>query len=176
MKSLREIIECRGPQIFENDMVNAQVNLFQERSALIYTPTENIPPDWVGFGTLNITIPIPTPSYYDFIEIKAYQSPRLWIDLIQRASGKIRWKTFFPAVLRIIRYDVIKISDNIGIAGCKSLIDALKYKTTGRRDRLYLYYFGAIFDDSPTEVHIEFEQVVVESPIEARTQIIVNSY
>jgi len=110
------------------------------------------------------------------MEIKAYQSPRLWIDLIQRASGKIRWKTFFPAVLRIIRYDVIKFSDNIGIAGCKALIDALKYKTTGRRDRLYLYYFGAIFDDSPTEVHIEFEQVVVESLIEARTQIIVISY
>ena len=110
MERLTQIIEENGPQIFTKDEISSQVNLFEERSALIFTPTEHLPPAWIGGGPLDVTLPIVTPSYYEFSRTSAYRSPRLWLDLLQRATGKIRWTTIFPAQLRIIRYDTIQQS------------------------------------------------------------------
>ncbi len=176
MERLTQIIEENGPQSFTKDEVSSQANLFEERSALIYTSTENLPSAWIGSGPLDVTLPIVIPSYYEFIEIPAYRSPRLWLDLIQRTTGKIRWTAIFPAQLRIIRYDTIKLPYH-AIVGTKALEDALKVKTTGRRDRRLLYYFGAILDDSPSEIiQHRFEQEIVRSPSDAKTRIIVEPY
>ena len=175
MERLTQIIEENGPQIFTKDEISSQVNLFEERSALIYTSTENLPSAWIGSGPLDVTLPIVIPSYYEFIEIRAYRSPRLWLDLIQRTTGKIRWTAIFPAQLRIIRYDTIQQS--YAEVGAKALVDALKVKTTGRSDRLLLYYFGAILDDSPSEIiQRRFEHEIVRSPSDAKTRIIVEPY
>jgi hypothetical protein len=59
-------------------------------------------------------------------------------------------------------------------AGAKSLVDALKVSTTGRRDGKRLYYFGAIFDDDPAnlpESDMRFEAVA--HPSEAKTRVVV---
>ena len=175
MERLTEIIEENGPQSFTKDEISSQANLFEERSALIYTPTEHLSSAWIGSGPLDITLPIVIPSYYEFMQIRAYQSPRLWLDLLQRATGKIRWTTIFPAQLRIIRYDTTQLS--YAEVGAKALVDALKVKTTGRSDRRLLYYFGAVLDDSPSEIiQRRFEQEIVRFPSDAKTRIIVEPY
>jgi hypothetical protein len=173
MERLTQIIEYSGPQSFSKEIVSAQVGLFQERSALIYTPTGNLPSDWIGTGPLDVTLPLPTPSFHEFREIHAYRSPRLWVDLLQRATGKIRWTPLCPARLTIIRYDIVLLPYH-AFAGTKALTDALKLKTTGRSDRRLLYYFGAIHDDGPNDIpEPKFEQELVQYPSEARTRIMV---
>jgi hypothetical protein len=55
--------------------------------------------------------------------------------------------------------------------GTKALIDALKVKTTGRKDKKYLHYFGAILDDGPQFVDIHFKQEYVKHPKNACVRI-----
>jgi hypothetical protein len=58
----------------------------------------------------------------------------------------------------------------------KSLLDALKASTTGRRDRRLLYYFGAIRDDNNTDlVEFQLTQEHVNSPAKAGTRVIVEA-
>jgi len=174
MEKLTEIIEYNGPKAFSMDRIKAEKNLFSQRCALFYTPTKCIPSKWIGQGPLDVTLPIPTPSYYEFFELRAYRTPRLWVDLLQRATGKIRWKPIVPARLKIVRYDYIKQPYHV-IVGAKALLDALKVKTTGRSDRLLLYYFGAILDDAQNYIDYYFQQKLVEKPSEAKIQVTLKS-
>lgn len=152
-----------------------QEHLFAHRSAIFYTPTENIPESYVGCGDLDITLPVVTPDYTDLWENRAYRSPRFWVDVLQRQTGKLRWRPMSPARIVLVRYDYFTIrSDHVAI-GMKGLVDALKVRTTGRRDRMYLYYFGAIVDDGPGFVEVTCEQMLVEHPRDARLRVRVSA-
>lgn len=97
------------------------------------------------------------------------------MDLLQRATGKLRWQPIVPAMVEITNFDYIQLPYSAKI-GAKPLLDALKVKTTGRSNGRLLYYFGAIFDDSPKYLtRFVFQQKVVTRPEKARTKIIVRS-
>ena len=136
----------------------------------VYTPTENIPNKHIGSGPLDITLPVAFPDYTDFFEIPAYRSPRFWVDLIQRQTGKLRWTPISPATVEFVRYDCFSIRADHLALGTKALLDALKIRTSGRRDRLYLHYFGAIVDDSYRFVNVFWGQELVEHPKDARVR------
>jgi hypothetical protein len=71
----------------------------------------------------------------------------------------------------LVRYDYFLIrSDHVAI-GMKGVLDALKVRTTGRRDGRLLYYFGAIVDDGPGFIDVRSEQMPVEHPRDARLTI-----
>jgi len=169
--TISDELQDRGPASFTIRRLQRQEHLFAHRSALFYTPTRNIPAQHVGSGPLDVTLPIATPDYTGLWEIRALGSPRFWVDLIQRHTGKLRWKPMFPARIIFRRYDYFTIrTDHLAI-GMKGLVDALKVRTTGRRDRIYLYYFGAIVDDGPGFVERCYEQELVPSPKEAAVRI-----
>jgi len=148
-----------------------QEHLFAHRTALFYTPTKNVPVDYVGTGPLDITLPVASPDFTDLCEIRAYGSPRFWVDLIQRQTGKLRWHPISPARVIFVRYDCFSIrSDHLAI-GTKGLLDALKVRTTGRRDRIYLHYFGAIVDDSQEFADVSWEQELVAHPKDAGVRV-----
>ncbi|HEV3210583.1 MAG TPA: hypothetical protein VGY91_09990 [Chthoniobacterales bacterium] len=53
----------------------------------------------------------------------------------------------------------------------KGLLDALKVRTTGRRDRIYLHYFGTILDDGPTFIDLLCNQALIAHPKESGVRI-----
>ena len=55
--------------------------------------------------------------------------------------------------------------------GTKALLDALKMRTTGRRNGVYLHYFGAIVDDGLGFVDLEWRQELVKHPRDAGIRI-----
>jgi hypothetical protein len=171
MGTISDEIEDKGPVSFTRSRLEKQENLFAHRSALFYTPTENIPVGYIGSGPLDITLPVTSPDWTDFREIPAYQSPCFWVDLIQRQTGKLRWRPISPARVIFVRYDCFRIRQTHLFAGIKALEDALKVRTTGRRDRRYLYYFGAIVDDSQAFVDVSCEQELVAHPKDAGVRI-----
>src|ERR1700730_4236168 len=136
-----------GPTVFSRVYLAAQDDLFAHRAALVFTPTDYLPPHFVGRGPLEVRLPLPPPTIYEWWEIAGLRSPRLWVDLFQRASHKIRWRPARKARVEIHCFDTHEWGTNR--CGHKGLLDALKRATTGRRDRLLLHYFGAIEDDSP---------------------------
>jgi hypothetical protein len=76
-----------------------------------------------------------------------------------------------PARVIFVRYDYFTIrSDHLAI-GSKGLLDALKIRTSGRRDGIYLHYFGAIVDDAPAFVDVSREQELVGHPREAGIRV-----
>ena len=161
----------RGPVTFTRRRLQRQEHLFAHRSAVFYTPTENIPESFVGSGDLDVTVPAVSPDYTDLWENRAYRSPRFWVDLLQRQTGKLRWRPMLPARVVLVRHDYFLIrSDRVAI-GMKGVLDALKVWTTGRRDGRYLYYFGAIVDDGPGFVNVSCEQMPVEHPRDARLTV-----
>jgi hypothetical protein len=172
---LIDAIEYDGPpRLFTADEVRESPDLFRERAALFYTPTANLPSVWVGKGILDVIISIAPPTSFEYMEIRWYQTPRFWVDLLQRATGKIRWTPMSPAEVLMIRYDAIEIGQAKGIGGAKSLLDALKVMTYGRSDGHPLYYFGAIIDDNCKDLSkYRFEQVLVANPSMAKCRIIV---
>ena len=134
------------------------------REALYFTPTANLPQDMVGKGKLEVNLPIPFPTIFEWEANLAYRVPRLWVDLIQRATGKLRWTPMVPAKVTLIRYDSCALSTQ-NVDGAKALVDALKFQTTGRRDRRMLYYFGAIRDDNPDDLKtLRIEQKLISEP------------
>lgn len=162
--SVSEELEESGPTAFTLRRLQRQDNLFAHRSALFYTPTRRIPREYVGNGELDVTLPIATPDYPDLLEIRALGSPRLWVELLQRHTGKLRWTAMRPATIIFTRYDYFSIrSDHLAI-GRKGLLDALKVGTSGRRDGIYLYYFGAIIDDAPGVIDAVYGQELVQHP------------
>lgn len=156
---------------FTRARLHKQEHLFAHRCALFYTPTQNIPVEYVGSGPLDIMLPLAPPDYTDSSEVRAYRSPRLWVDLIQRQTAKLRWTPMSPARVAFVRYDYFTIRVDHVPLGTKGLLDALKVRTTGRRDRRYLYYFGAIVDDGPGFVDVSWEQKVVGHPKDAGVRI-----
>lgn len=121
-------------------------------------------------------LPVVSPDYTDFSEIRAYGSPRFWVDLIQRQTGKLRWTPVSSACIMFTRYDCFVIRPDHFATGINGLLDALKLRTNGRRDGLHLYYFGAILDDGPNFVDIQWEQKMVTYPKDAgiRIQVLQN--
>jgi hypothetical protein len=169
--TISDELEDRGPVSFRLRRLQKQQPLFAHRSALFYTPTENVPVQYVGSGALDVTLPVATPDYTDLCEIRALGSPRFWVDLIQRHTGKLRWQPMLPARVIFVRYDYFSIrSDHLAI-GMKGLLDALKVRTSGRRDGIYLHYFGAIVDDGPGFVDVTCEQELVTHPKEAGVRV-----
>ena len=159
------------PVAFSPSDVHAQPDLFAHRAALFYTPTVSIPQEFVGSGPLDITLPIVTPDHTEAIELRFPTSPRFWVDLIQRQTLKIRWQPIPKARVRLIRYDYYKIRDDHFVSGIKGLLDAFKERTSGRMDGNWLYYFGAIVDDGPTFIELEWAQQCVDHPADASTRI-----
>lgn len=176
MQKLSRIIEDYGPAEFTAEQLARAKNLFHQRSALFFTPTEAVPEEWIGRGRLTVTLPIPFPNWYEFYEVYAYKTPRLWVDLLQRATGKLRWTPLKPASVRMTRYDTIRHPYHV-MGGAKALLDALKESTTGRSDGRLLYYFGAIADDNPDDMpQYEVNQRLVDVPADAHTEITVEKF
>ena len=171
--TISEELDDNGPVAFSRQRLDRQEHLFAHRSALFFTPTENIPPEYVGSGPLDFTLPVAPPDYTDLFEIRAYRIPRLWVDLIQRQTHRLRWKPISPAKVTFVRYDYFVIrTDHLRI-GAKALLDALKVRTSGRRDGLYLHYFGAIIDDGPDFVDVRCSQEIVDHPRNAGVRVVV---
>lgn len=177
MRSLyEEMYDDSGPRPFAKRKLRSAEDLFRDRGALIFTPTERIPDEWVGRGELFVRFPIVTPTYDEAFEIKSYMSPRLWLDLIQRQTSKLRWRPLYPVNIAFHRYDIQKFREDVAISGVKSLLDALKMKTSGRRDGRDLHYFGAIEDDGPGFINqLSIDQSVVGHPSEAHITVRVSS-
>ena len=170
---LSDYVYYNGPTNFTAEEVAGQPNLFDHRAALFLTPTAHIPEEHVGSGPLDVRLLIPTPDYLEAIEVRSYSIPRLWVDLIQRATGKIRWTPMRPAKVVVTRYDPVRLRDTHLVMGMKAIIDALKFRTTGRSDGQLLYYFGAIWDDDNDSIVGEWhqEQVADRSCSGTRVQV-----
>lgn len=152
-----------GPTSFVAEEVEAQSDLFAHRAALYYTHAANIPDEWIGRGDLDVRLTVPTPDYLEFQEVRSYAIPRLWVDLLQRATHRIRWAPVRPAYVIFTRFDCNLLRDDHLAIGMKALRDALKASTTGREDGRLLYYFGAIYDDDDTSAKFVYQQVQVDS-------------
>ena len=161
--NLSEYIYYYGPTVFSRRQIMKQENLFAHRSALFFTPSENIPSAYIGNGNIEIVLPVVTPDLMDFSTIRAYASPKLWVDLLQQATRFIRWTPIEKARVVIIRRDVVELRDDHYLGGAKALRDALKFKTTGRKDRFLLYYWGAIRDDDSNNSNFIYEQEKVDN-------------
>ncbi len=165
-----------GPQCFSMKRLSKEQDLFISRAALFYTPTSRLPLNLIGSGTLDVTLPISSPTLYDCYENMAFRIPRLWVELLQRATFKLRWTPIVPAKVTFIRADYAKYGDLEIVAGAKAVLDALKYKTSGRTDRKYLYYFGAILNDNSSCLsEYRVEQIVIDNPADASLRIIVEN-
>jgi hypothetical protein len=174
MRSLTYEIEHYGPKRFSKNRILQEDELFEQRTALFYTPTANLPSDFIGHGPLNVWLPLASPTYLEYHEFRAFRSPRIWVDLLQRATGKVRWLPIFPAKVTLIRIDSYDEPEHNILAGAKSVIDALKVRTAGRRDGRLLYYFGAIADDNQKSVkEWKLRQEIVAHPSMAGTKILV---
>jgi len=169
--SISDEISSNGPIIFPQSRLTKQTHLFAHRAALFYTPTENIPSKWIGSGPLDLTIPLPIPDYTELFELRAYSIPRFWVDLLQRQTHKLRWQPISQARVHFTRYDYFTIRMDHLAFGIKALLDALKFRTSGRRDGMYLYYFGAIVDDGPNFIDVSCSQEVVSHPKNAGVRI-----
>lgn len=170
---LIDAIEENGPLTFDAVELASVSDLFEERAALFYTPTENIPDHWIGSGPFDVILPIAPPSRFELNELIGHRYPRIWVDLLQRATGKLRWtprRTRTRVLVEI--HDTRDESHHAGV-GVKALVDALKAMTTGRPDARPLYYFGVIQDDSPRHIDLDIVQCTAKSPAHAFSRIVV---
>lgn len=172
--TLFDFMWAHGPVEFSRSRLARVDDLFDQRNALFYTPSANLPQRWVGEGRLDVSLPIVTPTYYEYFELRHQQSPRLWVDLLQRATGKLRWTPMNPASVVFRRYDIRQLRDDVAVTGVKCLLDALKLKTSGRRDGRYLHYFGAIVDDATDFISLELTQHLVAVPADAHIDVVVD--
>ena len=120
---------------------------------------------------LDVYLPLVLPTIFEADEIVAHRNPRLWVDLLQRATRKLRWHPICPARVTIIKYDLSL--EPVSILQPKALLDALKVETTGRNDGLSLYYFGTISDDDPFSVGSTILQEVVDDLNKVGCRVIV---
>ena len=63
METLLDELYYEGPKVYASAELATEADLFRNRTALFYTPTEEIPPEWVGEGKLDITLPLPPQRY-----------------------------------------------------------------------------------------------------------------
>lgn len=169
--SISEAQTYHGPTVFAPKRLASQPELFAHRAALFFTPTDRIPEEYIGEGTLHVSLPIPSPDWTEFEEIRAYGIPRFWVDLLQRATGKLRWQPMHPARVTFVRHDCWSIRSDHLSSGTKAVLDALKVKTSGRPDGRLLHYFGAIVDDGPGFVELTWSQEAVSHPRDARLEV-----
>lgn len=169
--SLADIVNDSGPRKFTKSETAAARDLFADRSALFFTPTSSIPMAWVGEGTLDVKLPVSIPSWLEYLEVPGYRSPRFWVDQLQRATGKLRWRPVKRARIKFVIYDTyVKGSSTV----IKSALDALKVKTTGRKDGRSIFYFGAIVDDNWQGVDgCDIIEEYVATPREAGCRLVV---
>jgi hypothetical protein len=147
---LTELFERSKPGPFTKKRISEEPNLFAERAALFYTPSNRLPSDQLGDGSIEVLLPVAIPTIQEVFDNRYGHSPRFWVDLLQRATNKVRWIPIRPAKVIITRYDVVSYGEwNLCT---KQLVDALKESTTGRKDNVKLYYFGAIFDDNTNDM------------------------
>lgn len=174
MLPLQRIIEENGPTVFSARRLVNSDDIFADRAALFYTPTKNIPSKWVGHGRLDLILPIPPPTFFECMQSRLFDTPRIWVELLQRATHKLRWRPMIPARVTIIRYDSEELPESHVCR--KALLDALKVQTSGRRDGRILHYFGAIFDDAQKYLlESRIEQRLVTRPSEAKTRVVVEA-
>jgi hypothetical protein len=172
--SLLDDLRYKEPQVYSRKRLLGERDLFKYRTALFYTPTEHLPHIHIGSGPLSVVLPIAPPTIFEYTEIYGYRTPRLWVDLIQRATGKLRWQPIIPAKVTIIRYDAYEFGQIDIIGGISAVLDALKVRTSGRYDGRWLYYFGAIKDDNKTYLAaLSYPQKRISDPSKAYCQIIV---
>ncbi len=62
METLLNELYYEGPKIYSYTTLSEDPDLFRNRTALFYTPTENVPAAFVGQGNLEITLPIAFPT------------------------------------------------------------------------------------------------------------------
>jgi len=74
MEPLLDDIFYEGPQVFSRRKLTRTRDLFERRAALFYTPTENIPAEYIGSGPLDITLPLVAPSIFEYFEVSGYRS------------------------------------------------------------------------------------------------------
>ncbi|MFC1693184.1 hypothetical protein ACFL1R_06740 [Candidatus Latescibacterota bacterium] len=162
----------KGPKAFKASELEDHPELFSERAALFFTPTREIPKQFVGEGRLDVILHASLPSWIEYFEIHGLRSPRFWVDLLQRATGKIRWQPLkAPAKISFVNYDSYTRGADLLI---KAALDSLKESTTGRRDGRRLYYFGAIVDDGWKEIgKIDVTEVVQEIPVKPKCRVVV---
>lgn len=174
MLKLLDRIHDEGPTTFSREEIAATPDLLQQRAALIFTPTEELPHELVGSGKLDVVVPLALPIIQEGSDNIAYRAPRLWLDLLQRATGKLRWLPINQAIVTIITYDAFIAPVFAPLP--KALNDALKVSTTGRRDGRKLYYFGAIKDDAPEFLaELNVYQSEVANPSDAHCRVIVQA-
>ena len=162
------------PRIFTSEDLARAANLFRDRTALYFTPTADIPSEWVGNGRLDVVLPLAAPTAYDYGTNLAYRVPKLWVDMLQRATGKLRWLPISHPKVTIVRYDTNYFDHFAVVAGAKAVMDAVIVKAAGLRDGHILHYFGAIQDDNINELSCAaYYQVIVDSHTEAKTRIVV---
>ena len=162
------------PTTYTLEELSDHSEIFRDRTSLFFTPTEHIPPQWVGEGRLDVVLPLASPTVYEYGTNPALRVPRLWVDLLQRATGKLRWTPMSPAKITIVRYDTSEYDIFAVMVGAKALIDALIVKASGRGDGRLLHYFGAIQDDNMrVYTHGGYYQVIVGTHAEARTRVVV---
>ena len=92
------------PKIYTPSDLAGNDDLFRARTGLFFTPTANIPAEWVGEGRMDVVLPLASPTAYEWVSNPAFRVPRLWVDLLQKATGKIRWTPISPAKITIVRY------------------------------------------------------------------------
>jgi hypothetical protein len=110
------------------------------------------------------------PSLLEYLEVQRRQGPRLWVDLLQRATGKLRWTPFSFARVNIVVTDAFLWGDDRCI---KAVLDSLKVSTHGRADGRTLHYFGTIVDDDSNHVVVEIHEQRTETPADGHTRVIV---
>lgn len=172
MRSLAAQVEGSGLRSFSKRELSLASDLFAQRAALFLTPTAALPSRWIGHGQLDVWIPLPVPSWLEYLEVPGYRSPRFWVDQIQRATGKIRWHPFKSACIQFIVYDTYPRGSEMTI---KALLDALKQKSTGRRDGQTIHYFGAVVDDNWESLHrFDIIEEQVNAPRDIGCRIVVS--
>ena len=172
MNRLSKNLFDQSPRIYKLNELEYHPDLFSERSALFFTPTSEIPKKYIGEGRLDVFLRASLPSWLEYFEIYSLRSPKIWVDLLQRATGKIRWRPLSTrAYISFENFDSYGRGTDLLI---KPALDSLKVSTTGRRDGKRLYYFGAIVDDDRDHIaKIDVTEVIEVTPVKARCRVIV---
>ncbi len=172
--TLADDVYYNGPRSFTAGRLRDEPELFLQRAALFHTPTKNVPRSLVGEGTLDAWVPLTASCWLDLSELRVV--PRLWVSLLQRATGKLRWRPLARPDITMVHYDVGTLGESERMMGAKCLRDALKVRTHGRYDGRPLYYFGAIEDDGPEFLGaVRHNFVAVEHPAKAGCRVIVSA-
>lgn len=170
-RSLSDHVVYWGPARFSQQDVLRQEWLFEQRAALFHTPSSAMPKHFIGDGPLDVVLPLLPTTRVGELEIRSYNSPRLWTDLLQLATGKLRWRHARWSHVVVTRYSPSFRARHDLWDGMKPVLDALKHRTTGRSDGQPLYYFGAIHDDDPSSIESDMRHERVTNHFESRTRI-----